>query len=148
VFPRAKIAQWLAAWHAEREWFRAIADTAYSNGIIGVIAAMLRDPLPPSDGTDAALMRRFERRRRLATTPDFQVFASDHWNFNVRGFNPGGNHGSFLRASTHSVLMFAGAFIPHGLTIEEPTVLSLAGVAQENDALPGPRIEELFGPKP
>ena len=36
------------------------------------------------------------------------VVASDHWNFDVRGFNPGGNHGSFLRISTHSTLMFAG----------------------------------------
>jgi hypothetical protein len=149
-------AQWLAAWHDERDWFRAIADTAYANGIIGVVSEMLRAPLPQIDGTDAELIRRFELRRRLATAPDFQVFASDHWNFNVRGFNPGGNHGSFLRASTHSVLMFAGALIPHGLTIEEPydslsfapTVLSLAGVAQDRDQWPGPRIAELFAADP
>jgi len=32
----------------------------------------------------------------------------NHWNFDVRGFNPGGNHGSFFRISTHSTLMFAG----------------------------------------
>jgi hypothetical protein len=149
-------AEWLAAWRQERDWFRAIADTAYSNGIIGVVSEMLRDPLPPSDGTDAELIRRFALRRRLATAPDFEVFASDHWNFNVRGFNPGGNHGSFLRASTHSALMFAGALIPRGLAIEEPydslsfapTVLSLAGVAQDSNQWSGPRIAELFGGQP
>jgi hypothetical protein len=26
----------------------------------------------------------------------------------VRGFNPGGNHGSFFRVSTHSTFMVAG----------------------------------------
>jgi len=41
----------------------------------------------------------------------------------VRGFNPGGNHGSFYRVSTHLILMFAGGEntgIPRGLSIEEP----------------------------
>jgi hypothetical protein len=55
-----------------------------------------------------------------ATEPDLLVLANYGWNFNVRSFNPGGNHGSFFRISTHSVLMFAGAGVPAGLRIEEP----------------------------
>ncbi len=66
----------------------------------------------------------------------------------MRGFNPGGNHGSFLRISTHSVLMAAGGGIPAGLTIERPydglslvpTLLSLLGRSGD---YPGPLIEEL-----
>jgi arylsulfatase A-like enzyme len=83
------------------------------------------------------------------------VFASDHWNFNVRGFNPGGNHGSLLRVSTHSTLLFAGAGIPQGLEIDKPydslslvpTLLRLTGreAVTNGCKLPGPLIEELFG---
>ena len=80
------------------------------------------------------------------------MLASDHWNFNVRGFNPGGNHASLLRVSTHSVLMFAGGKdtgIPKGLTVAEPydglsfvpTVLQLMGKPEPN--LPGPVIREV-----
>jgi hypothetical protein len=81
------------------------------------------------------------------------VVADDHWNFNVRGFNPGGNHGSFLRDSTHSVLMFAGGeetAIPAGTHVAEPydslsflpTVLDLMNRPEPD--LPGPVIKELF----
>jgi hypothetical protein len=56
----------------------------------------------------------------------------------MRGFNPGGNHGSFLRASIHSAWMLAGGDhtgIPRGLVVEGPydslsfvpTVLALTG---------------------
>ena len=77
---------------------------------------------------------RFERRRRVLVQADFHVFAADHWNFNVRFPNPGGNHGSFFRISTHSVWMMAGAGIPLR-EVDEPydsinfasTILSLAG---------------------
>jgi hypothetical protein len=66
------------------------------------------------------------------------IVANNHWNFDVRGFNPGGNHGSFFRISTHSTLMFAGGertSIPRGLAINEPydslsvvpTIMSLLG---------------------
>ena len=44
---------------------------------------------------------------------------ADHWNFNVRFPNPGGNHGSFFRISTHSVWMTAGAGVPVR-ELEEP----------------------------
>src|SRR6266550_8037323 len=52
-----------------------------------------------------AVLRDSPGRDRLRT--DLLIFANDHWNFNVRGFNPGGNHGSLMGASTHSVLMMA-----------------------------------------
>jgi hypothetical protein len=103
---------------------------------------------------DAGLVARFNRRRRRLAEPDFLIFANDHWNFNVRGFNPGGNHGSLLRISTHSVLMLAGGDetgIPRGLVIDEPydslsfvpTVLNLMGHHQEASQLPGRTIREL-----
>jgi len=57
-------------------------------------------------------MLRYERHRRELVQADFHVFAADHWNFNVRSFNPGGNHGGFFRISTHSVWMMAGAGLP------------------------------------
>jgi hypothetical protein len=73
-----------------------------------------------------------------------QINANDHWNFDVRGFNPGGNHGSFFRISTHSTLMFAGGErtgIPRGLAISEPydslsvapTIFALTGNLQNNN---------------
>jgi hypothetical protein len=84
------------------------------------------------------------------------VFASNHWNFNVRGFNAGGNHGSVLRTSTHSTLLLTGAGITQGLQIEKPydslsftpTLLKLIGrePATNGYKLPGPIIEELFSP--
>jgi hypothetical protein len=77
---------------------------------------------------------RFERRRRVLVQADFHVFAADHWNFNVRFPNPGGNHGGFFRISTQSIWMLAGAGIPVRV-MSEPydslnfasTILSLTG---------------------
>jgi hypothetical protein len=62
---------------------------------------------------------RYERRRRELVQADIHLFAADHWNFNVRFPNPGGNHGSFFRISTHSVWMMAGAGVGKS-RIEEP----------------------------
>ena len=150
---------WLSAWHSEREWFRAVHRTRYSNGILGLHEQFLRS-LPPAGLTgDAALLARFEARRRRIAEPDLIVFANDHWNFNVRGFNPGGNHGSLLRISTHSVLMFAGGDatgIPRHRVIEEPydslnfvpTILELMGMHREAVQLPGTPIPELLGNAP
>jgi len=111
---------WLSEWHNERDWFDAIKHCRYSNGVIGISETLLppRAALPPGI-TDSALGR-LELRRRNLVQPDFQVFASDHWNFNVRNFNPGGNHGSFLRISTHSVWMMSGAGISEGKVVTEP----------------------------
>ena len=80
------------------------------------------------------------RQRRLAET-DLQVFANNHWNFDVRGFNPGGNHGSFFRISTHSTFMLSGGGLPRGLAIDEPydslsvvpTILALTGQLQSDN---------------
>jgi hypothetical protein len=138
--------QWIGEWHDEREWLKAVHRSKYSNGIIGLAEQLLDSPRPT--GSEPSRERRV---RRLST--DLLVFASDRWNFNVRGFNPGGNHGSLLRASTHSVLLIAGGKetgLPKGLRIETPydslsfvpTILSLMG--KEEPALPGPVIAELL----
>jgi type I phosphodiesterase/nucleotide pyrophosphatase len=140
--PPGSTRQWLGEWHDERAWLNAVHRSKYSNGVIGLAEQLLDSPQTPPD--------KLVRQRRLRT--DLLAFASDHWNFNVRGFNPGGNHGSLLRASTHSVLLIAGGKdtgLPKGLRIETPydslslvpTILSLMGKAEP--ALPGPVIEEL-----
>ncbi len=129
-------ASWLSGWHTEREWLEAVHLCRYSNGVIDVTEQLspVGDNVPGAPGMDS-LMLRYERRRRELVQADIHVFAADHWNFNARDFNPGGNHGSFLRISTHSVWMMAGPGVPAHRVIEEPydtlnfasTVLSLAG---------------------
>jgi hypothetical protein len=146
---------WLCAWHSELEWLRAVHKTRYSNGIIALHEQFLREPDSQNLPGDTGLLRRFEARRRRLAEPDFLIFANDHWNFNVRGFNPGGNHGALLRISTHSVLMLAGgddAGIPRQRVIEEPydslsfvpTILDLMGLHQQAAELPGRLIRELL----
>ena len=105
--PREK---WLSDWHTEEEWFHAIHKTTYSNGVIGIIEELspVAENAPGRMGLDAVLLR-YERRRRELVQADIHLFAANHWNFNVRFPNPGGNHGSFLRISSHSVWMMAGA---------------------------------------
>jgi len=127
----------------------ATHQTKYSNGIIA-LAEQFRRPPASSD-----LLTRFNQRRRRLAEPDFLIFANDHWNFNVRNFNPGGNHGSFLRASTHSILLFAGGAdtgIPQHLEIQEPydslslvpTILDMMGKHAEAGKLPGRPIQEIL----
>jgi hypothetical protein len=91
--------------------------------------------VPGRPGADPLLVR-YERRQRELVQADFHVFAADHWNFNVRFPNPGGNHGSFFRISTHSAWMLAGAGVPTKVVQEPydslnfaPTILSLVGKA-------------------
>jgi hypothetical protein len=114
-------------------------------------------------------MRRVRLRQRALAESELLILANDHWNFDVRGFNPGGNHGSLFRASTHSTFMLAGgerAGIPRGLVVEEPydslsfmpTILALTGQMEDGarpvQALwrlgyrrfPGRRVEEIFLP--
>ncbi|MEQ1887073.1 MAG: alkaline phosphatase family protein [Bryobacteraceae bacterium] len=133
--------EWLLAWHNERDWLYAVHRSQYSNGIIGLVEQLLDAPGQP------------EPRRLARLRTDLLVFANDHWNFNVRGFNPGGNHGSLFRLSTHSALLFAGGAetgIPKGLKISTPydglsflpTVLRMMG--RPEPELPGPVIEEVF----
>src|SRR5262249_28399747 len=127
----------------------------------------------PSLSDDERLLKRFCLRQRKLVDADMFIEANDHWNFNVREFNPGGNHGSFLRISTHSTLMFAGGErtgIPRGLAVAEPydnlsvvpTILALTGNLQSDNRptealarrgfvkFPGRVISEVAGqgPKP
>ena len=138
---------WLSQWHNEQDWLNAIHRTRYSNGIIGLTEELLEPPATSADALD-----RYRARKRALRQTDMLVLANDHWNFNVRGFNPGGNHGSFLRESTHSVLLMAGGKetgIPAGLRVDTPydslsflpTVLTLMGRPEAD--LPGPVIREL-----
>jgi hypothetical protein len=140
--PEAGRAQWLSEWHQEHEWLKAVHRTKYSNAMIGLVEQMSIEPVPS----------RFDERKRELRRADMLVVANDHWNFNVRGFNPGGNHGSFLRISTHSVLLAAGGEqtgIPSGLRVETPydslsfvpTILTLMGKPEAS--LPGPVIAEM-----
>jgi hypothetical protein len=164
---------WLSDWHTDTEWLRALHLTDYSNGLIGLDEQFARhgtpatDPDVPGLSRDEQLIRRYRLRQRRLVETDLLVFASNHWNFDVRGFNPGGNHGSFLRVSTHSTLMFAGGDatkIPRGRVVEEPydslsfvpTFLTLTGqLPRPNDGalasypgtsrvFPGRVITELF----
>lgn len=134
--PNADRASWLSDWHTEPEWLEATHLCRYSNGVIGVTEQLspVVDNVPGPPGISPVLLR-FERRRRALVQADFHIFAADHWNFNARNFNPGGNHGSFLRISTHSVWMMAGPGVPANHIIETPydtlnfasTVLWIAG---------------------
>ncbi len=128
-------ARWLSGWHSERDWFAAIHKCKYSNGVIGITEELsaVGPDVPGRPGVSPVLCR-YEKRRRELVQADFHVFAADHWNFNVRFPNPGGNHGAFFRISTHSVWMMAGGDLPVR-QIDEPydslnfasTVLSLLG---------------------
>jgi hypothetical protein len=143
-------ATWLDQWHTDVEWLHALHKTQYSNGLIGLheqftqfIAPGMNDSAPNLSGDERELGE-FRRRQRRLCESDLMVFANNHWNFDVRGFNPGGNHGSLFRISTHSTLMFAGGDntgIPRGLAVTEPydslsvvpTVLALSGrLARDN----------------
>jgi len=138
---------WLDQWHDERTWLEAVHRTRYSNGIISLTEQLLD---PPSGRLDS-----YQEPKRDLRRTDLLVLANDHWNFNVRGFNPGGNHGAFFRESTHSVLLFAGgkdSGIPQSLRVETPydslsfvpTILKLMDRPEAD--LPGPAIRELVEP--
>ena len=135
---------WLSQWHTDLEWLHALHKTRYSNGLIGLHEQLARHPIARLSldeagiSPDERLLRRFLRRQRENIEADMLVVANDHWNFDVRGFNPGGNHGSFFRISTHSTFMLAGGdktTIPRAAVVEEPydslsfvpTVLALTG---------------------
>src|SRR5262249_37962693 len=135
---------WLSQWHTDTEWLLALHKTHYSNGIIGLHEELARHEIERLSSTDQKLtederlMREYARRKRELVEPDMLIVAHDHWNFDVRGFNPGGNHGSFFRISTHSTFMVAGGSrtnVPRALNIEAPydslsyvpTLLALTG---------------------
>ena len=135
---------WLTDWHTDVEWLHALHKTQYSNGLIGLHEQFTLFPAPGTDPDasnltpDEKLLRTFHRRQRRLVECDLMVFANNHWNFDVRGFNPGGNHGSLFRISTHATLLFAGGErtgVPRGLAVTEPydslsvvpTILALTG---------------------
>jgi hypothetical protein len=152
--PDANRTAWLSGWHSDLEWLRALHRTRYSNALIGLHEEIAEHPNErlsleePGISDDERLMRRFVRRQRRLIETDLLVVANNHWNFDVRGFNPGGNHGSFFRISTHSVFMIAGGEktkIPHAAVIEEPydslsfvpTMLALTGdLRDDSNPLP------------
>ena len=138
--PAAGREAWFAEWHDDREWLKASHRARHSTGVIGLYEHFARNaPLPKASTEDEKLLARLEQRRRRLVESDLLIVARDNWNFNVRGFNPGGNHGSFLRVSTHSVWMMAGGGVPAGLEILEPydslsfapTLLGLTGRDKE-----------------
>jgi hypothetical protein len=125
------------------------------------------NPNEPGLSEDERLTRRFLKRQRELIETDLLLVANDHWNFDVRGFNPGGNHGSFFRISTHSTLMLAGGDrtgIPRALVVEKPydglsfvpTVLALTGNLRDDNnpisvlwdkgfrRFPGPPVKEVL----
>jgi hypothetical protein len=166
---------WLSEWHTDVEWLHAVHKTQYSNGLIGLHEQFTQFSTPGTDENEAGLsaderlLHRFRRRQRQLVETDLLILANNHWNFDVRGFNPGGNHGSFFRISTHATLMFAGGdgtSVPRGLAITEPydglsvapTILALTGNLQVDNRpveslarrgftrFPGRVIPEVAGP--
>jgi hypothetical protein len=152
--PADKREAWLSEWHTDLEWLHALHRTRYSNGLIGLHEQLAIHPVgrlvldEPGISADERLLRRLLRQQRENIESDMLVIANDHWNFDVRGFNPGGNHGSFFRVSTHATLLFAGGdktTIPRGSVVEEPydslsfvpTVLALTGnLRDDNNPIP------------
>jgi hypothetical protein len=167
------VEDWLSGWHTDLEWLRAAHRTKYSNAIIGLNEQLARHRVEGTDvdapglSDEQRLLRRFRERQRVLVESDLLILANDHWNFDVRGFNPGGNHGSFFRISTHSTFMLAGGDatrIQRGLAVEEPydslslmpTLLALTGQMQDGTrplpvlwqrgfrAFPGRVVSEIF----
>jgi hypothetical protein len=156
---------WLSQWHTDLEWLEALHRTRYSNGLIGLHEELARHPYDKLSSDDPNLtpqqrsMRDLARRQRELVEADMLIVANNHWNFDVRGFNPGGNHGSFFRISTHSTFMVAGGQntnIPHALDITAPydslsfvpTLLALTGNLRD-DNKPVPLLRDKgFNPFP
>jgi hypothetical protein len=172
ILPLADRTAWLSAWHTDDEWLKALHRTRYSNGLVGMHEELARHPnekLADDPNLDAGerAMREFARRKRELVEADLLIVAQDHWNFDVRGFNPGGNHGSFFRISTHSVFMLAGGpntLLPQAVNIETPydslsfvpTLLAISGNLRDDNnpipelwergfrRFPGPVVKELL----
>jgi hypothetical protein len=156
-FPGGDRTAWLSEWHTDSEWLQALHKTHYSNGLVGLNEELARHSIERLS-TDASLsdqersMRNFARRKRELVEPDLLIVANDHWNFDVRGFNPGGNHGSFFRISTHSIFMLAGGpktNLPQGFIVDAPydslsfvpTLLAITGNLRD-DSNPVPELWE------
>jgi hypothetical protein len=163
--PTADRGGWLSQWHTDLEWLAALHRTHYSNGLIGLHEELARHAYDKLSSDDPNLtpqqrsMRNLSRRQRELVEADMLIVANNHWNFDVRGFNPGGNHGSFFRISTHSTFMIAGGpktNIPRALDITTPydslsfvpTLLALTGNLRD-DNNPVPMLRDTgFSPFP
>jgi hypothetical protein len=163
--PEGDRAAWLSQWHTEEEWLKAIHLTQYSNGLIGLYEELAhhknvgKSADDPQLSDEDRLMRRFVQTQRQAIETDILIVANNHWNFNASDFNPGGNHGSFFRASTHSTWMISGGErtgIPRGLVVDEPydslsfvpTLMALTGRLHD-DLSPVPELwDKGFRPFP
>jgi hypothetical protein len=168
-------AAWVNAWHTEVEWLRVVHKTMYSDAIVALNEQLDRHPIPFEESAtttdDERLIARFRQRQRTLTEADILIMANNHWNFDVRGFNPGGNHGSFFRVSTNSIFMMAGGSktgIPRGLAVEDPydslsvvpTILALMGKIDDQKRpnaelaekgykrFPGRVVKEIVSPSP
>jgi hypothetical protein len=156
-------ATWLSQFHADREWLDAVHRTAFGLAVPNLVEVLSDDyrmSFPAADtGDDRATLARFELRRRDAMAPDLFVHAAAHWNFDVKDFNPGGNHGGFARDSMHAVLWIHGGastrVAPGPLVVERaydgldfaPTVLEAAGVTTRG-VLPASLVRGGFRPFP
>ena len=155
--PQPERGAWLSQWHTETEWMNAVHRTNYSKGLIDLFEQLASHPLFDRENEqttpDESLLRRFRQRQRRISETDLLVVANNHWNFDVKGFNPGGNHGSLFRVSTNSTLLMAGGSatgIPRGLSVETPydslsfvpTLLRMMGKI-DGDNRPGPQLSEL-----
>jgi hypothetical protein len=148
--PSSDRAVWLGEWHSDVEWLEALHRTKYSNGLVGLYEEVAYHPLEkltpdePGLSDDERLTRRFLKRQRQLIETDLLLVANNHWNFDVRGFNPGGNHGSLFRVSTHATFMLAGGDrtgIPRAAVVDKPydslsfapTVLALTGNLRDDN---------------
>ncbi len=180
---------WLEAFHSEREWIEAAHGTRYAIAIVGLYELLgkpvrtflsegyverlhaaeriaFATPQRNGDAPEASLLLRFFERRRRNMEPDLLLHAHPYWNFNIRDFNPGGNHGSFYRTATQATWMMWGGQhtgLKRGYRVTRPyeslsfvpTVLELIGATREGklseDAtakgfrpLPGEIVWEVF----
>lgn len=178
---------WLEDFHSEREWIEATHRTRYAIAIIGLYELFGKRPhtapphipcavnggrepsrdgvRPSGDSLEETLLRRFFTRRRRNVEPDLLLHANMHWNFNIRDFNPGGNHGSFYRTAAHATWMMWGGRqtgLKRGYIVERPyeslafvpTLLEAIGIATGSEtrtkgfrSLPGDVVWEVFDEK-
>ncbi|MEO7649423.1 MAG: hypothetical protein ABIZ80_03070, partial [Bryobacteraceae bacterium] len=147
----SKRERWLREWHTEREWMRACYQVEYGIGLVSLMAHFTPAVHP---GKHALVLDRFHEGERRSAMPDLLVVAREFWNFNVRSYNPGGNHGSFFRGASQATWVIGGGAstgIPRGLRISEPydalsfvpTLRRLANLG-DDASLAGPVVSELF----
>lgn len=164
-------AAWFDAFHSDTEWLAATHRTTYGIAVVALHEYFdtsylsVLDPLP-DEAPDEVLLKRFLKRRRLNSRHDLEVFANNLWNFNIRDFNPGGNHGGLRRSSTRSVLMMWGGreirlksgyrvITPYDSLMVVPTLMELVGLTHQGRLperlqrrgfrpFPGPIAWEIF----